>query len=278
MTTEHSLPTRSVRRLAALTAVLCVACSPSAPGDRASETAAARETAAPAASAPRPAAPTPHPCVTAALAAEPVRGLDVSHHNGAVDWETVCEGGFGFVYLKASEGVDDPDPLFADHWRAAGALGLPRGAYHFYVTEDDPDAQADLFLSTLGGEVGELVPVVDVELIGHGTAPGLPHRLRRFLDRVQAELGVRPMIYTDPNFWDANFGPGFEEHALWVAEYGVAEPHVPREWEDWHLWQYAENRRVDGVEKEVDLNRVHPEKGLEGLRAEVHRAVVEGAR
>lgn len=202
----------------------------------------------------------------AAAAGEPLLGVDVSHHSGDVDWKQVIAAGYDFAYVKASEGVDAPDPRFAEHWRTLGELGLPRGAYHFYVSEDDPEAQARLFLSTVDLEAGDLLPVVDVELIGQGTQPGLADRLRRFLDVVEAETGVRPMVYTAPNFWDAHLGPGFGEHPLWVAEYGVAQPRLPADWQGWHLWQYQENQTVPGIEKDVDLNRVHPERGLESLR------------
>lgn len=261
--TSVPIPLRPARLAAGLLAAALVACSPPAPEGEQAATPALEE---PGSALPPATSPEPQPCVVEALAAEPVRGLDVSHHNGEVDWLTVCRRGYGFVYLKASEGVDAPDQSFADHRRAAGELGLLRGAYHFYVTEDDPDAQADLFLSTLGGKAGELLPAVDVELIGHGTEAGWPDDLRRFLDRVEAELGVRPMIYTAPNFWNAHLGSGFGEHPLWVAEYGVGEPRLPEGWESWHLWQYAEDQRVAGVEKTVDVNRVHPEKGLAALR------------
>ena len=197
---------------------------------------------------------------------EHVVGVDVSHHSGDVDWAQVKAAGYDFAYVKASEGVDAPDPRFAEHWQKLGELGLPRGAYHFYVTEDDPDAQAQLFLSTVDLGPGDLLPVVDVEVVGHGTQPGLPDRLRRFLDLVETATGVRPMVYTGPNFWDANVGPGFGEHPLWIAEYGVAEPRLPTDWDGWHLWQYLENQTVPGIEDDVDLNRVHPELGLDALR------------
>ncbi len=188
-----------------------------------------------------------------------VQGVDVSHHSGSVDWQQVVDAGYDFAYLKATEGVDALDPNFAEHWRTLGEMGVPRGAYHFYVTEDDPEEQARFFLDTVDWQPGDLRPVVDVELIGHGTEPQWPNRLRRFLEIVEAEVGVAPVIYTMPNFWDAHMGDGFEEHPLWVAEYGVSEPRLPRSWERWHLWQHAADRAVPGVEKGADVSRLHPD-------------------
>ncbi len=197
--------------------------------------------------------------------ADGVHGVDVSHYSGSVDWELVAGAGYAFAYVKATEGVDSPDPAFPDHWQRLRQAGLHRGAYHFYVTEDDPEEQARFFLETVEHRPGDLVPAVDVEVLGHGTKPGLVDRLRTFLDRVQAELGVRPLIYTSPKFWDAHLGPGFDEHPLWVAEYGVDAPRVPEGWSRWTLWQWKDDHDVPGVEKDADVSRLHPQVPLEGL-------------
>ncbi|HMB54982.1 MAG TPA: GH25 family lysozyme, partial [Thermoanaerobaculia bacterium] len=200
---------------------------------------------------------------------QPHEGIDVSHHSGAVDWPTVRGEGYGFAYVKASEGVDSPDPLFAQHWRDLAGSGMARGAYHFYVTEDDPEQQAKLFLDTLAtvdhGD-DDLLPVVDVELIGHATPADWTTNLERFIEIVEGELGVRPMVYTMPNFWDAQVGQGYGASPLWVAEYGVDAPRLPAGFDAWHLWQFDQDRDVPGVEKGADVNRVHPEHGIDHLR------------
>lgn len=188
-------------------------------------------------------------------------GIDVSWHSGAVDWKAVRAAGHTFAYLKATEGVDLADPAFPGHWRSARQAGLLRGAYHFYVTEDDPDAQARFFISKVVLGPGDLVPVVDVETIGHGTPPGLAARLRRFCDLLEAHYGVRPVIYTSPTFWNRHLDGSFGHHPLWVAEYGVDSPAVPEGWERWHLWQWRENASVPGVEKGADVSRVNADVG-----------------
>lgn len=184
-------------------------------------------------------------------------GIDVSTHSGTVDWKSVRDEGHSFAFIKASEGVDLADPDFGANWKAAGDAGLVRGAYHFFVTEDDPGQQARLFIETVQLEPGDLAPVVDIELIGHGTSHGLPDRLGRFLELLEKHYGVRPIIYTSPNFWNKNFGAGFGHYPLWVADYGVDEPTIPDGWEDWHLWQWKGDAAVHGVEKSADLSRVN---------------------
>lgn len=187
----------------------------------------------------------------------PHKGIDVSHFSGAVDWAQVHAAGFTFAYVKATEGVDGKDPLFDDHWRDLGGVGIQRGAYHFYVTEDDPEEQARFFIETAKLEPGDLVPVVDIELIGHGTQPGLADRFLRWLEIVEDHFGVKPIIYTTPNFWDQHLTDTFGDYPLWIAEYGVEAPRIPKGWTTWWLWQWQGDATVPGVEKTADISRIN---------------------
>ena len=192
-------------------------------------------------------------------------GIDVSHHSGAIDWETVAAQRPAFVYLKATEGIDAADPSFADHWRRLGELGIPRGAYHFYVTEDDPEQQARFFVSVARPAAGDLPPVVDVETLGHDTTGPLAPRLRRFLNLVERETGRTPVIYTGLRFWNAHFDDSFARYRLWVAEYGVAKPTLPAGWTEWLFWQFDGNATIPGVEKAADRSRLRGGVPLQAL-------------
>lgn len=183
-----------------------------------------------------------------------LRGIDVSHFSGEVEWDQVKQAGFSFVFVKATEGQDALDPRFHHHWTALAKSGLKRGAYHFYVTEDDPADQADFFITQVNLTEGDLLPVVDIETLGHGTAPGLANRLQKFLTLLENHYGVRPMLYTSPRFWNAHLNAEFGDYPLWVAEYEVEQPRLPEGWSTWTLWQFEENATVDGVEKGADLS------------------------
>jgi len=196
-----------------------------------------------------------------------VLGIDVSHHSGNVDWPRVKEQGFRFAYVKASEGVDNLDAMFETHWKALRDLGMPRGAYHFYVTEDDPVEQAKFFASRLREDPGTLPPAVDVELLGSHTTGDMTEELLLFLRTLEKEIGVKPLIYTNTMFWDKNYRPEFSEYQLWMSEYGVKVPKVPFGWKNWLLWQTADDRKVDGVEKDADISMIHPSIDLHTLQA-----------
>jgi lysozyme len=191
-------------------------------------------------------------------AAGEVLGIDVSHHSGQIDWAAVAEHQYAFIYVKATEGVDAADPLFEAHWSELARRGIPRGAYHFYVTEDDPVEQAEFFLSRVEHRHGDLAPVVDLEVIGHSTTGDLAPRVLRFLEIVEERVGITPIIYTNARFWDAHLGPDFGRFPLWIAEYGVEAPVLPQGWSEWLFWQFQGDATVPGIEKGADRSKVRP--------------------
>ena len=236
------------------------------PAPETSQTAAAAETPGVETSqAPTPTIETSPPAHAPEDAVERLHhGLDVSVHSGSVDWQSVVAEGHGFVILKATEGVDLEDGAFADHWREAAAAGLVRGAYHFYVTEDDPRQQADWFTQKVTLQPGDMAPIVDIELVGHGTEDGWQQNVLTFAQQLRDHYGVTPIVYTSPKFWQTHFqgehATVFADFPLWIAEYGVDEPAIPMPWGSWHMWQYRGDAPIAGVEKGADLSRVNPQQ------------------
>lgn len=194
-------------------------------------------------------------------------GIDVSRYSGAVDWNAVKAQGHAYAFVKATEGLTLKDPAFDGHWQKMKAAGVLRGAYHFYVTRDDPAAQARFFISTVMLQPGDFVPVLDIETLSSG-APfeAVIAGVQGWLDAVETHYGVKPIIYTSPGFADASLAGRFGAYPLWLAEYGVQQPRVPSGWTAWQLWQFQENSAVAGVSGGADLNRANPaEKDLSAL-------------
>jgi len=76
----------------------------------------------------------------------PVRGIDVSHHQGKIDWQAVKKQDIQFAYIKSTEGVDYQDPMFKTNWLEAHKAGIIRGAYHFFNFCSSPVKQAENFI------------------------------------------------------------------------------------------------------------------------------------
>lgn len=183
-----------------------------------------------------------------------LNGIDVSKYQPEVNWAEVKQAGYAFAFARATYGSGQVDAYFDSHWRGMKAAGVARGAYHFFVTADDPTAQANLFVRAVGslGD-GDLPPVIDVEA-DSGTGANLVGGVRVWLDIVERELGRVPAIYTAPAFWNENLTAGFGRYPLWVAEYGVSRPKPVKGWDGWTFWQHSESGTVPGIRGSVDLN------------------------
>jgi lysozyme len=146
------------------------------------------------------------------------------------------------------------DNEFAANWQAMRDAGITRGAYHFFVTNEDAGQQAKLFLKTVGSlEAGDLPPVLDVEAES-GTGANLVSDVQTWLSIVEQGLGRTPIIYTGPAFWNENMTGGFSRYPLWVAEYGVSAPKSVNGWSGWTFWQYSQSGSIAGVNGGVDLD------------------------
>ncbi len=186
-----------------------------------------------------------------------VEGIDVSSFQGAIDWDMVHASGREFAIARIGDGTV-MDSTFARNWAGIRTAGMIRGAYHFYRPSVDANTQADLIFAAVGrlGD-GDLPVTIDVECMcpfsagtcvasGSGcvSPSGVASRLRTLVDRVTADTGKAPMVYTGAWFWDgASYlagGADFGTASLWVSGYTSSCVTVPSGWNDWRIWQYSD--------------------------------------
>lgn len=183
-----------------------------------------------------------------------VSGIDVSYYQGNIDWQSVKEAGTAFAFARATYGTTKVDPKFSENWQVMMNAGVIRGAYHFFVASEDALEQATIFANTVGSlSSGDLPPVLDVEA-GSGTSSTLANDVQTWLSAVEQKLGLTPMIYTAPSYWNEYMPAGFGKYPLWVAEYGVSEPKSVNGWSGWTFWQHSQSGTVSGIEGTVDLD------------------------
>lgn len=187
----------------------------------------------------------------------PVRGLDLSAHNGAPDFDSIAAAGFDFVYLKASEGTNYRDPAFPRNYLAARRAGLAVGAYHFFRFDSDGTGQASNYLETTKGYNLQLPTVIDIEEWGNpaGIATELINeKIATMLAIITTRRGPA-MIYTNKN-GDARFIRGRYDRTdgsdpdLWICSF--TDPPLRRR--QWRLWQHSHIGQVPGIKGEADLN------------------------
>jgi lysozyme len=183
-----------------------------------------------------------------------VQGVDVSWHQGAIDWRALAIDNVSFAYIKASEGADHVDPRFAENWERAGAAGLYRGAYHFFTLCQPGARQAANFIAIVPRADGALPHALDMEHMGPcregPTMPDVIAEARVFLDHVEAHYGARPIIYTTREFHDAHLAELTGER-FWIRS--IAAPPAFRQ-DDWVIWQHHNRGHKRGVSGPIDLN------------------------
>jgi lysozyme len=186
------------------------------------------------------------------------KGIDVSKWQGTIDWTKVANAGYAYAFIRVSDGVNTVDQKFATNWSAAKSVGIIRGAYQFFRPSQSATAQADLMIAKLGQYTpGDLPPVIDVEDDGGLSPATVTARVRQWVDRVQAALGVVPIVYTGKYFWRDEVGSpaSFAPNPLWIAQYTSLCPDIPGPWSRWTFWQYTDSGTVPGIAGPVDTNR-----------------------
>ncbi|MBX3581380.1 MAG: glycoside hydrolase family 25 protein [Rhizobiaceae bacterium] len=182
----------------------------------------------------------------------PVRGIDVSHHQGPIDWKRVAADDVAFAIMKATEGGDHLDTLFAGNLPAALKAGLAVGAYHFFTFCRPGAEQAQNFIATVPRDPRLLPPAVDIEFHGNCPERPSPEKLREelmaFLAPVEAHFGKPAVIYL-PDDAAERYGAVMPDRTHWVRSL----TRFPERTE-WIYWQYSDKGRVDGIEGDVDLN------------------------
>ncbi len=184
----------------------------------------------------------------------PVQGIDVSHHQGAIDWAAVKGSGVDFAYIKATEGGDFTDESFFDNWQGARKQNIPRGAYHFFTLCRSGADQAAHFISVVPLDKDALPPAVDLEYTGNCTDPGKQQNfaaeLKTFYRKLKARYGTQPLIYTTYEFSEQHDLSPYTGR-LWIRDI-YATPDLSRY--DWTFWQYTNRLRVPGIAAAVDGN------------------------
>ncbi len=188
-----------------------------------------------------------------------VEGIDVSYWQGTIDWDAVAADGIEFAIMRVSHGLGTYDTQFTRNWSESQRVGVRRGVYQYFDGNDDPVAQAQLLLSEMGPlQDGDLPPVLDVEQGDNEDVPvgQMVANIQTWMDVVEGELGVVPMIYAGAYGWTYLTGDAdFTRHPMWTANWVDDCPLVPNPWSGWTFWQYSATGRVAGIDANVDEDR-----------------------
>ena len=197
-------------------------------------------------------------------------GIDVSHHQGKVDWKQVSlTKDLGYVYLKASEGVTYTDPEYKNNLKSAKEAGLLVGAYHFYSEKSDIDSQFEHFKDLYPKGKADLIPMLDVEPRGKCS----PERIakirkdvKRFQDLCRRYYGTEAMLYVEPMMTEKSWlGPIIgKDTRLCIGHPYETAPRIGSGVE-YTIWQFTYTGRVKGIRGGVDMHRFHRNASMKDI-------------
>lgn len=187
----------------------------------------------------------------------PVRGVDVSHYQGEIDWEILSNQNISFAYIKATEGSSYEDDKFQKNWSEASKTELRIGAYHFFSFESAGLTQAENFIDKVYVVDNMLPPVVDVEPYGpyielSDDDSKVLEELGAWLEIIENHYGMKPVIYTTEDYYDT-IRSHFNQYDIWIRSVYSA----PQKEINWKIWQYSNRMKLDGYfgdESYIDMN------------------------
>ena len=184
----------------------------------------------------------------------PIAGIDVSKHNGEIDFDQVSDDNYQFVFIKASEGKTYQDDAFERNYAGARNAGLKVGAYHFFRKNRSGKEQADNFLNVIKGKPMDLPLVIDLEDDwGNGVNIDRKLALERVLDMINIlnDKGYPVMIYTNLDGYGKYYKDMLGDHDLWLCSFTSPDllPEMPH-----CIQQFSHEGNVAGVKGDVDLN------------------------
>lgn len=195
-----------------------------------------------------------------------VHGIDLSHYQGEVFWETVGQNTkTAYVYLKATEGGDRIDERYEKNIDLAHRYGLKVGSYHFFRPKSPLHLQLQNFMTQCRPGEQDLIPMIDIETTGGLPTDVFCDSLITFLAMVEKAYRQQPLIYTYRNFYNKHLLGKLDDYKLMIAMYTPEEP-VLADGRDITMWQYTSKGRIVGVSGYVDKSRFMGKHGLRDIR------------
>jgi len=192
-------------------------------------------------------------------------GIDVSYHQGDIDWGQVKAAGIDFVYIRcgyrgyAAEGTLNEDPKFEEYYEGAKKNGLKVGVYFFSqaVNEKEAEEEAEYTAKLLKGKKLDLPVCFDPENAGGSDSRTYNISGKQFTLNTKAfckkinDKGYNVMVYSNMN-WEANKldMASLEYIPVWYADY---EP-LPQTPYHFNIWQYSGTGTIPGISGNVDLD------------------------
>lgn len=187
-------------------------------------------------------------------------GIDVSKHNGSIDFAKVKNAGYSFVIIRAGIGIATPkDPMFEVNYSKAKAAGLNVGAYWFLrsLTPEDARKEARMFIDILQGKMFEYPVYLDLENDpNYGYYPlktgkaNCSAMVQAFCEEVE-NAGYFVGLYTSKSVLETLLNENVKsKFSIWCAQWASQCTYKGT----YGIWQKSEKGKINGIAGDIDLN------------------------
>lgn len=204
------------------------------------------------------------------------KGIDVSKHQGTIDWQKVKASGVDFAMIRAGYGRYDnqKDECFEENYKNAKQAGVKVGAYHYSYAKsaDDAKKEAETFIKWISGKQFEYPVAFDVEEKAQSDKGKqfVSDIIRAFCETVE-KAGYYVCIYAN-KYWLDNFVDDDckKKYDVWLAQWAEKATYAG----NYGIWQYSSQGSIDGISGRSDMDESYKDyysimknKGLNGFSA-----------
>jgi lysozyme len=184
-----------------------------------------------------------------------IKGIDISHHQGVIDWEKIDTTKFKFVIIKATEGdsSEDSDTLFKSNWDKSLEKKLIVGAYHIFTLGSVGMKQFKNHISVVPKLNNSMPPLIDVLSLSEvkDTAKAI-NELRILEEQLHQYYGKKPIIYCHEDYYNKYIANNFKNNKVWIQNYSEKIPSIFKTKKG--IWQYSDSGKYDGINGNVDMD------------------------
>lgn len=200
-------------------------------------------------------------------------GIDVSSWQNNINWINVKSDSIphdlSFFIIKATQGATITDAYFEKNWKSIKSISsAPIGAYHFFMSAEDPVKQAENYIKSVKLQKGDLLPIIDVELDCGGctelktSKSELVSNLKTYIQLIEQHYGVKPILYTYSYFYEQYLKGNFDDYTYWMARYSTQPPPgmnlfsiQPNQTKpEIGMWQFSCSEKIRGIAGNVDMS------------------------
>ena len=185
-----------------------------------------------------------------------IKGIDVSKHQGIIDWKKVKNDGVEFAIIRIGYGGSAPvkDERFEENYKNAKANGIKVGVYIYSYadTESDLIKEYEAVIKWLSGRDLDLPVYFDVEdkKMSSLSKEVLSNYVKTFCVKIE-NAGYWAGIYANKNWLETKLDMNkLNRFTVWLAQW----TNTPSYKGSYAMWQYTSNGRVDGIGGRVDMN------------------------